>query len=159
MIYLIQNPQVEWLFPNGSCLPRNKFALYLFINNAFSYIDFTFPINTRAAKDLHARPPLKQEASKWFLVRVITSTQRCSFMGLFRLNSWVSRQAQCLSAFFSFILLIHKRSHREVYQEFQPSYEIFRRRCQGLFRLQVQSTPSLHCPIANSASTQNQQPV
>ena len=27
--------------------------------------------------------------------------------------------------FFSFILLIHEGSHREVYQEFQPSYDIF----------------------------------
>ena len=29
--------------------------------------------------------------------------------------------------FFSFILLIHEGSHREVYQEFQPSYDIFLR--------------------------------
>ena len=28
---------------------------------------------------------------------------------------------------FSLILLIHEGSHREVYQEFQPSYDIFRR--------------------------------
>ena len=48
---------------------------------------------------------------------------------------------------------------REVYQEFQPSYDILRRWCQGLFRSQVPCTPSLHCPIANSASTQSQQPV
>ena len=50
-------------------------------------------------------------------------------------------------------------SQREVYQEFQPSYDIFRRWCPGLFRPQVPCTPSLHCPIANSASTQSQQPV
>ena len=36
-----------------------------------------------------------------------------------------------------FILLTHEGSHREVYQEFQPSYDIFRRWCQGLFRTQV----------------------
>ena len=35
-------------------------------------------------------------------------------------------------------------SHREVYQEFQLSYDIFRRWCQELFRPQVPCTPSLH---------------
>ena len=57
------------------------------------------------------------------------------------------------------ILLTHEGSHREVYQDFQPSYDIFRRCCKGLFRPQIPCTPNLHCPIANSASTQNQQPV
>ena len=57
------------------------------------------------------------------------------------------------------IPLTHKESHREVYQEFQLSYDIVRRWCQGLFRTQVPCTPSLHCPIASSASTQSQQPV
>ena len=61
--------------------------------------------------------------------------------------------------FFYFILLIHEGSHREVYQEFQPSYDIFHRCRQGLFRPQVPCTPCLHCPIANSASAQSQQPV
>ena len=32
-----------------------------------------------------------------------------------------------LSLVFSFILLIHEGSHKEVYQEFQPSYDIFHR--------------------------------
>ena len=41
--------------------------------------------------------------------------------------------------FFSFILLIHEGSH----QEFQPSYDIFRRWCQGLFRPQVPPQPTL----------------
>ena len=63
------------------------------------------------------------------------------------------------SLFFSFILPIHEGSHREVYQEFQPSYDIFHRWCQGLFRPQVLCTLSLHCPIASSALTQSQQPV
>ena len=58
-----------------------------------------------------------------------------------------------------FILLTHEGSHREVYQEFQPSYDIFPSWCQGLFRPQVPCTPSLHCPIANSASTLSQQSV
>ena len=57
-------------------------------------------------------------------------------------------------SFFCFILLTYGGSHTEVYQEFEPSYDIFRRWCQGLFRPQVSCTPSLHCPIANSASTQ-----
>ena len=61
--------------------------------------------------------------------------------------------------FFCFILLTHEGSHRELYQEFQPSHDIFPGWRQGLFRSQVPSTPSLHCPIANSASTQSQQPV
>ena len=39
--------------------------------------------------------------------------------------------------FSSSILLIHEGSHREAYQEFQPSYDIFRRWCQELFRPQV----------------------
>ena len=41
---------------------------------------------------------------------------------------------------FSFILLIHEGSHREVYREFQPSYGIFSRWCQGLIRPQVPCT-------------------
>ena len=58
-----------------------------------------------------------------------------------------------------FFLSSCEGSHRgEVYQEFQPSYDIFLRWCQGLFRPQVPCT-LLHCPIANSVSTQNQQPV
>ena len=32
-----------------------------------------------------------------------------------------------LVVFFSFILLIHEGSHRQVYQEFEPIYDIFRR--------------------------------
>ena len=54
---------------------------------------------------------------------------------------------------------INEGSHREVYKEFRPSYDIFRRWCQGLIRPQVPCTLSLHCPIANSSTTQNQQPV
>ena len=65
----------------------------------------------------------------------------------------------CAPGFFSFILLIHEGSHREVYREFQPSYDIFCRWCQGLFRPQVPCTPRLHCPNANSVSTQSQRPV
>ena len=42
---------------------------------------------------------------------------------------------------------------------FPTQLDIFRRWCQGLIRPQVPCTPSLHCPIANSASTQSQQPV
>ena len=61
--------------------------------------------------------------------------------------------------FFCFILLTHEGSHREIYQEFQPSYDIFCRWCHGLSRPQVPCTPSLHFQIANSASTQSQQPV
>ena len=44
--------------------------------------------------------------------------------------------------FFCFILLTHKGSHREVYQEFQSSYDIFRRWCQGMFKPQVPCTHS-----------------
>ena len=36
--------------------------------------------------------------------------------------------------FFVSYLLTHERSHKEVYQEFQPSYDIFRRWCQGLVK-------------------------
>ena len=48
-----------------------------------------------------------------------------------------------------FILLTSEGSYREVYQECQPSYDIFCRWSQTLFRPQVPCTPSLHCPIAN----------
>ena len=59
---------------------------------------------------------------------------------------------------FLFILLTHKRSHREVYQDFQPSCDIFcRSGVEGYLGLQVPCTPCLHCPIANFASTQSQQ--
>ena len=43
--------------------------------------------------------------------------------------------------------------------EFPTQLDIFRRWCQGLFKPQVPCNPSLYCPIANSASTQSQQPV
>ena len=72
---------------------------------------------------------------------------------------WCNGIVVWLSTTFCFILLTHKGSHREVYWEFQPSYDIFRRWCQGLFRPQIPCNPNLHCPIANSASTQSQQPV
>ena len=74
-------------------------------------------------------------------------------------RAWRKSTFYSRSSFFSFILLIHEGSHREFNQEFQPSYDIFRRWCQGLFRPQVPCIPSLHCPIANSASTQSQQSV
>ena len=38
--------------------------------------------------------------------------------------------------------MTHEGSHREVYREFQPSYDIFRRWCQRLFRPQVPCTPA-----------------
>ena len=41
---------------------------------------------------------------------------------------------KCNIRIFCFILLIHKGSYRDVYQEFQPSYDTFRGWCQGLFR-------------------------
>ena len=63
----------------------------------------------------------------------------------------------CLQKLF-FLLLTHEGSYRAVYKEFQPSHDIFRRWCQGLFRPQALCTPSLHCPIASSAPTQSQQP-
>ena len=50
---------------------------------------------------------------------------------------------------------------REVYQKFQSSYDIFRgsgAKCCSDHRFRAR-TPSLHCPIANSASTQSQQPM
>ena len=45
-------------------------------------------------------------------------------------------------------------SHGEIFRDLQPNYDIFHSWCQGLFRPQVLCTPSLHYPIANSASTQ-----
>ena len=41
-----------------------------------------------------------------------------------------------------FILLTHEGSHREIYQEFQPCYDIFCRWCQRLFRPRVPCTPA-----------------
>ena len=51
----------------------------------------------------------------------------------FVVRTWISPICY-LYNFFSFILLIHEGSHREVYQDFQPSYDIFCSWCQGLFR-------------------------
>ena len=70
---------------------------------------------------------------------------------LYKNNSLLKTIAslQVLVIFFS-ILLIHKGSHREVYRDFQPSLTDHKFRAY---------TPSQHCPIANSASTQSQQPV
>ena len=45
---------------------------------------------------------------------------------------------------FCFILLTHEGPYWKVYRKFQPSYDIFRRWCQGLFRPQVPCTPSLY---------------
>ena len=61
-------------------------------------------------------------------------------------------------AFFCFILLTHEGSHREVYQEFQSSYDIFHRSgAKGC------SDHRFHVPPAYTAqmltSTQSQQPV
>ena len=91
---------------------------------------------------------------KWWLVVVLRvkswATRACNEKELQRMNTSLS--------LFS-ILLTHGGSHREVYRDFQPSLNIFRRWCQGWIIPQVPCTPSLHCPITNSASTQSQQPV
>ena len=103
--------------------------------------------------------PLEARKQNWRVSKIMSR----SFSVKRRLHIQYAQQqfdiywGQTESLFFSFILLIHEGSHREVYQEFQPSYDIFCRWCQGLFRPQVPCTPSLHCPIANSASTQSQQ--
>ena len=86
----------------------------------------------------------------WFpsSTKGLFSQSRSHWASIFSSATW--------NTFFSFILLIHEGSHREVYQEFQSSYDIFCRWRQGLFRPQVPCTPSLHYPIA---STQSQQSV
>ena len=61
----------------------------------------------------------------------------------------------CSSGPSSVFMLLSHRSHREAYREFPPSCDIVRRWCQGLFRPKVPCTPSLHYPIAKSASTQS----
>ena len=63
---------------------------------------------------------------------------------------------------FCFILLTHKRSLKKVYRKFQPRYDIVRRSgAKGCSDHRFHAhNPSLYCqPIANSASTQSQQPV
>ena len=60
--------------------------------------------------------------------------------------------------FFCFILLTYEGSHREVYWDFLPSLTSSAGGAEGCSG-QFPCTPSLHCPIANSASTQRQQPV
>ena len=79
-------------------------------------------------------------------------------------STWMSPRSTCkqrlalykMSSFWS-KQTVHE--HWVVYQEFQPSYDIFRRWCQVLFRPQVPCTPSLNCLITNSALTKSQQPV
>ena len=62
--------------------------------------------------------------------------------------------------FFSFILLIHEGSHREAYQNFQPSLTSSAGGAKGFSDHRFRAPPAgLYCPIANSASTQSQQPV
>ena len=100
-------------------------------------------------------PAVPQQLIKWrvqetfFRVVVIciltTSNIWSTFFMLFFFHSFflsfclsTNRYCPIIPPFFlSFVLLIHEESHREVYQEFQPSYNIFRRWCQGLFRPQV----------------------
>ena len=55
--------------------------------------------------------------------------------------------------FLSYLLTLMGQQvlYSEVYQEFQPIYDIFHRWCQRLIRPQAPCTPSLHCPIGNSA--------
>ena len=48
-------------------------------------------------------------------------------MLIWRLARHIDIFSVIVQLFFSFILLIHEGSHREAYQEFQPSYDIFRR--------------------------------
>ena len=57
-------------------------------------------------------------------------------------------------------LLIHEGSHK-VYREFQLSYDVFHRPgAKGCSDHRFRAhTLSLNCTIANSASTQSQQPV
>ena len=60
------------------------------------------------------------------------------------------------SFMFCFILLTHEGAHREVYHDFQPSLTSGGDKCCLNHKF---VHPSLHCPLANSASTQSQQPV
>ena len=95
-------------------------------------------------------------ALKWQTKNEMAKT-KCSVV-LRVLQTMQNRQNKSGITFF-FILLTHEGSHREVYQEFQPNYDILYRWWQGLIRPKVPCTPRLHFPIANYASTQSQQTV
>ena len=87
-------------------------------------------------------------------------TSTSSALSQFFIHRYIdSSRHNIMTPFFILLFFIHQGSHREVYQEFHPSYDSFRRWCQGLISPQVPCTASPHCPIANSASTQIQQPV
>ena len=60
-----------------------------------------------------------------------------------------------------FYLFYPASPHKEVYWDFQPLLDIFRRSgAAGLLRPQwIPFTPSVCCPIASSGSTQSQEPL
>ena len=90
----------------------------------------------------------------------ITFSKHVDLAGNRELNSPACIWNIRLFFFFCFILLTHKGSHREAYRDFQPSLTSFAAGAKGCSdHSGLRATPSLHCPIANSTSTQCQQPV
>ena len=99
----------------------------------------------------------------WFILVNITASQVALSVDMLHSTEFCYRvpgglQITCTLStchtqdYFSLLIFHPADPHREVYQEFHPSYDIFRRLCQGLFRPQVPCIPSLYCPIANSAT-------
>ena len=75
-----------------------------------------------------------------------TCSRQALYTNMHVFNTYIERYlTHMLSATF-FTLLTHEGSHREVYQELQPSYDIFRRWCQALFRPQVLCIPQPTLP-------------
>ena len=64
-------------------------------------------------------------------------------------SRWTNNLQAHTHTFFP-ILQTHEGSHREIYQEFQPSYDIFRRSgAKGCSNHRfLACTPSLHCPTS-----------
>ena len=86
----------------------------------------TFLLNFRSIL-AHSTMPESGFLNTWNTLKVLAC---------FELSTYVIARKfrpNCVVRLF-FVLLTHQGSHREVYQSFQPSYDIFRRWCQELFR-------------------------
>ena len=93
--------------------------------------------------------------------RVLLCTVTCQYIhGIRQLDQLQTILFWVGCYIFCFILLTHKGSHGEVYREFQPSYDIFRRSgVKGCLDHSGFCAPAAYTAIANSVSTKSKQPV
>ena len=123
-----------------------------------------------SSKNRKARPLVTLRFPEWIKTkhRCYTVSYQFSYFKTTDIYAGIDREAMTFRKFSDYflhtILFIHPAYQSWVIWRDLPAFKnsVWRLtlvRCQGLIRPQVPCTPSLHCPIANSASTQSQQPV